>query len=118
MGVSGMKSDLVKIAAFDIEGDFSDPGAVWFGFLSAANALSTTVLKSSSFIFPGGGMTGVVILAESHAAIHTWPEEGRAFGELATCGSADDLDRFPAVLSDQGWRKPRQPAEGRRLDES
>lgn len=37
----------------------------------------------------GSGYTGVVILAESHISIHTWPENGYAGIDIFMCGNAD-----------------------------
>lgn len=36
----------------------------------------------------GGGITGVLLLAESHISIHTWPEAGFAAVDLFMCGAA------------------------------
>jgi S-adenosylmethionine decarboxylase len=47
------------------------------------------VLDSSHVIFPNGAVTLVLILAESHLAIHTWPEEDRIAIDLFSCGSID-----------------------------
>ena len=48
-------------------------------------------------IFPNGAVTLVLILAESHLAIHTWPEENLVAVDLFTCG-AIDADRVVAEL--------------------
>jgi S-adenosylmethionine decarboxylase len=47
-------------------------------------------------VFPGaGGVTGVVLLSESHVACHTYPEHGFATLDLHCCrpGAAWDFDR-------------------------
>lgn len=36
----------------------------------------------------GQGITGVVLLAESHISIHTWPEYGFAAADIFMCGQA------------------------------
>lgn len=36
-----------------------------------------------------GGLSGVAVLAESHIAVHTWPETGFAAFDLFMCGRAD-----------------------------
>jgi S-adenosylmethionine decarboxylase len=41
------------------------------------------------------GFTGVIVLAESHISVHTWPEEGFAAIDIFMCGKAD-----PVVLVD------------------
>jgi S-adenosylmethionine decarboxylase len=47
------------------------------------------VLDTSHVIFPNGAITLVLILAESHLAIHTWPEEDLIAIDLFSCGSID-----------------------------
>ncbi|HSC79372.1 MAG TPA: adenosylmethionine decarboxylase [Chitinolyticbacter sp.] len=37
---------------------------------------------------PGLGVTGVLLLAESHISIHTWPEHGYAAIDVFMCGDA------------------------------
>src|SRR5258708_22181237 len=45
------------------------------------------VLDTSHVIFPNGAVTLVLILAESHLSIHTWPEEDLIAIDLFSCGS-------------------------------
>ena len=45
------------------------------------------VLDTSHVVFPNGAVTLVLILAESHLAIHTWPEENLIAVDLFSCGS-------------------------------
>jgi S-adenosylmethionine decarboxylase proenzyme len=52
----------------------------------AALAANNTPLKVSIHKFPAQGITGVVLLAESHIAIHTWPECNYAAVDIFTCG--------------------------------
>ncbi len=47
------------------------------------------VLDTSHVIFPNGAVTLVLILAESHLSIHTWPEEDLIAIDLFSCGSID-----------------------------
>lgn len=57
---------------------------------TAAKAANASVLSSHFHQFGGGGgVTGVVILAESHISIHTWPERGFAAVDVFMCGNAD-----------------------------
>lgn len=39
--------------------------------------------------FTPQGLTGIVLLAESHISIHTWPEKGEAAVDVFTCGKRD-----------------------------
>jgi S-adenosylmethionine decarboxylase len=36
-----------------------------------------------------GGVSGVLVLAESHISIHTWPERGFAALDIFMCGACD-----------------------------
>ena len=55
--------------------------------LSAARAAQVTVLKVQLHHFgEGSGVTGVVLLAESHISIHTWPEYNLAAIDIFVCG--------------------------------
>lgn len=38
----------------------------------------------------GGGVTGVVVLAESHLSVHTWPENGFATLDVYVCNYSGD----------------------------
>jgi S-adenosylmethionine decarboxylase len=62
--------------------------------LMAAEASRATVLHSHFHTFPNGGVSGVLMLAESHISIHTWPERGFAAVDVFMCGKCDP---WPAV---------------------
>jgi S-adenosylmethionine decarboxylase len=44
-----------------------------------------TIVGDCFYQFPGAGVTGTVILAESHLAIHTWPESGYVSLDVFVC---------------------------------
>lgn len=55
----------------------------------AALAAGAHVLFSHFHGFGAGqGVTGVLLLAESHITIHTWPEDGFAAADIFMCGAA------------------------------
>lgn len=68
--------------------------------LNAAKACGAEILKSSSYTFESGGLTQVILLSESHASIHTYPEYKSCFVDLFTCGQKCDWKAFDAVLQD------------------
>jgi S-adenosylmethionine decarboxylase proenzyme len=50
--------------------------------------------------FPGGGVTGAVLLAESHLAVHTWPELAAVTVDVYVCNfGADNSARAEALLA-------------------
>ncbi len=56
------------------------------------------MLGTSHVVFPNGAITLVLILAESHLSIHTWPEENLVAVDLFSCG-AIDADRVISELT-------------------
>jgi S-adenosylmethionine decarboxylase len=56
---------------------------------AAVRAGDGHVLETSHVIFPNGAVTLVLILAESHLSIHTWPEEDLIAIDLFSCGAID-----------------------------
>ncbi|MGA2548535.1 MAG: adenosylmethionine decarboxylase [Burkholderiaceae bacterium] len=56
--------------------------------IQAAVAAGAQVLFSRFHSFgPELGVTGVVLLAESHLSVHTWPESGFAASDIFMCGA-------------------------------
>lgn len=55
----------------------------------SSEAVGATVLSRHHHSFQPQGVTAVVVLAESHVSIHTWPEWGGATLDAYTCGPAD-----------------------------
>jgi S-adenosylmethionine decarboxylase len=62
-----------------------EPAAIVRSFVTALERAGATVVQSSSHAFPGAGLTGVLILCESHAVIHTWPETGTVNIDIFSC---------------------------------
>jgi len=57
--------------------------------VAAMHAGAGHVLDSSHVVFPNGAITLVLILAESHLSVHTWPEENLVAIDLFSCGAID-----------------------------
>jgi S-adenosylmethionine decarboxylase len=58
--------------------------------LDAVEAANATLLHIHLHVFePGGGISGVAVLAESHISVHTWPEHGYAAFDIFMCGQAE-----------------------------
>lgn len=63
-----------------------DPLRLEAALLEAARAAGCTVLGSVKHQFQPHGASVVVLVAESHLSIHTWPEHGYAAADILTCG--------------------------------
>ena len=55
-----------------------------------ARQIGATVIKDAFYQFTPQGVSGVLIIAESHISIHTWPEYGFAAVDVFTCGDVID----------------------------
>jgi len=55
--------------------------------VSAAKDSGATVLDKSFHHFAPQGVSGVVLIAESHLSLHTWPEHAYAAVDIFTCGT-------------------------------
>ena len=58
--------------------------------VDAAIECGATVVQKCFHMFSPFGVSGVVIIAESHLSVHTWPELGYAAVDLFTCGNKCD----------------------------
>jgi S-adenosylmethionine decarboxylase len=64
----------------------------------AAIVAGATILHSHFHHFtPNGGVSGVVVLAESHISIHTWPERDFAAIDIFMCGVCDPRKGIPVL---------------------
>ncbi len=54
--------------------------------LRAAKECGATILDNYFHQFQPMGVSGVVLIAESHISVHTWPESGFAAVDIFTCG--------------------------------
>jgi S-adenosylmethionine decarboxylase len=61
------------------------PEAATAAFTSALTSAGATVVQATSHNFPGSGLTSVLILSESHAVLHTWPETGTVNIDIFSC---------------------------------
>ena len=75
-----------------------DPSHIDAALRDAALAAGATILHSHFHHFtPNGGVSGVVVLAESHISIHTWPERSFAAVDIFMCGACDPYLSVPVL---------------------
>lgn len=70
--------------------DLNDPEKVMEVLENACEAAGATIVSRTGHHFSPYGVTAVVVIAESHLAIHTWPEFKYAAVDFFTCGSSVD----------------------------
>ena len=70
--------------------NLADKGVIETALLEAADACNAKVLQKNFHSFgEEQGITGMLLLAESHISIHTWPESDFAAVDIFMCGNCD-----------------------------
>ena len=69
--------------------------------LEAAHHAGATVISDTFHHFKPDGVSGVVVIAESHISIHTWPEHRYAAVDVFTCGDSVDPWDVPYYLQEK-----------------
>lgn len=77
----------------ECEADLSDVDHVERAMRKAVEDTNLTELHCFFHRFNPMGVTGIVVLQESHISIHTWPEFGYAAVDLFTCGTKEQALR-------------------------
>lgn len=84
----------ILLDAWDVEFEkLNDLPLIRRVMMRAAITCGATIVKTAFQRFPRQGLSGVVVLAESHISVHTHPEHNYASFDIFTCGSTID----PAV---------------------
>jgi S-adenosylmethionine decarboxylase len=71
--------------------------------LEAARQAKATVVGELFHQFDPVGVSGVLLIAESHVSVHTWPEDAFVAVDIFTCGEEMDAEIAIDVLT-QGFR--------------
>ncbi len=78
--------------------NLADPQHIDRALRDAAEASGATILHGHFHHFsPNGGVSGVLVLAESHISIHTWPERNFAAIDVFMCGACNPYHGIPAL---------------------
>ena len=70
-------------------------------FLEAAKLGNATIVNECFHEFSPYGITGVLVIAESHISIHTWPEHKYAAVDIFSCGNKVDFNKIINYLKDK-----------------
>jgi S-adenosylmethionine decarboxylase len=85
--------------------------------VNAVTGSGLTMVGESFHQFEPGGATGVVVLAESHLAVHTWPEIGFVTIDLYVCNVlTDNSDKASGLFQDLVQAFAPQEARQRRVE--
>ncbi len=96
-----------------------DGDAIAAMFAAAHRGAGATIVHEVSHAYPGHGLTCVLVLRESHAVLHTWPETGTVNIDIFSCSTRlkslaaiDELGRLLGARKVSVQEMPR--ADGRR----
>jgi S-adenosylmethionine decarboxylase proenzyme len=93
----------MKHLVMRVEGPVSDPLAVRKVLFEALGEARATVLDGMSHEFSPQGYSVAVLLAESHATVHTWPEHGFATVDYFSCAEDPRIEEFEDVWFQKGY---------------
>lgn len=79
----------------------NNPQTIESHLMAAAEFLHTRVVDTSFHHFSPYGVSGVVVIAESHITIHTWPEYGYAAVDVFSCDQKIDIISVCALLQEK-----------------
>jgi S-adenosylmethionine decarboxylase proenzyme len=101
--------DLVLIDLHDCNRErLVDLDLIRAGMLKAAEMMGAEVRGHSFHTFKPWGISGTVTIAESHLAVHTWPEYNFAAVTFETCGTRMDHKRaYDHLIRFFGAKHPR-----------
>lgn len=99
------------------------PDEIMDAFCTALRRAGAAVVRELYHSFPETGLTGVLILSESHAVLHTWPETGTVNIDIFSCStklkSLDAIDELRRTFGAQHvtvQEIPRADGHGPRSD--
>ncbi len=91
---------LIEYYECDVE-ILNDMAQIEEAMTEAARRTGATIVNSIFHFFNPHGISGVVVIAESHMAIHTWPEYAFAAVDLFSCGEGLDPDQAVTYLRER-----------------
>lgn len=101
--------DLVLIDLYECDHErLLDAGQIREGMLTAAKLMGAEIVGHSFYTFKPWGVSGMVTIAESHLAVHTWPEYEFAAITFETCGERmDHRKAYTFLTSFFGSKNPK-----------
>jgi S-adenosylmethionine decarboxylase proenzyme len=81
----------ILVEFYDCDSDIiNEVDAIEGILLEGTRKSGATIISHNFHKFSPHGVSGMVVIAESHVAIHTWPEYGYAAVDIFTCGENID----------------------------
>ena len=88
-------------------GVLDDVEAVAAMLRDAAREVGATIVAEAFHRYEPHGVSGTLLIAESHLSVHTWPEHGYVAVDIFTCGGLDPRAGFALLTRRLGARESR-----------
>jgi S-adenosylmethionine decarboxylase len=98
-------------------GPLDDVEAVAAILRAAAHEVGATIVAEAFHRYAPHGVSGTLLIAESHLSLHTWPEHGYVAVDIFTCGGLDPRPGFALIAARLGARSTRAHEIARGLPE-
>jgi S-adenosylmethionine decarboxylase len=69
--------------------------------VQAAKCCNATIVNKTFHKFSPQGVSGVILIAESHISIHTWPEYRYAACDIFTCNDTLAIDKAISLIKEE-----------------
>lgn len=83
----------ILLDLYSCNDNLSDVGLMEQVMLEAAKRSGATIVDTRFHAFSPQGVSGMVIIKESHLSIHTWPEHNFASVDIYTCGETLNFNK-------------------------
>lgn len=87
-----------------ISGPVDDERRIYNTLLDACHRADVRVCSTTKHELYPSGFSAIVLLSESHASVHTWPEFDTALVDFVTCSKSPDFDSFISAFEKAGYR--------------
>ncbi len=85
-----LKITQLLVDLYGCETNLDDEGLLLDALERASGAVGSTIIQRITQRFSPVGVSVILILAETHLSIHTWPEHGYAAVDVFICGEGKD----------------------------
>jgi S-adenosylmethionine decarboxylase proenzyme len=79
------------------DGALNDAVRMRLHMLAAAEAVGATVVGEAFHGYQPAGVSGILLIAESHLSVHSWPEAAYVAVDIFTCGGLDPRPGYTAL---------------------
>ena len=85
-----LKITQLLVDLYGCDADLDDEGLLLDALERASEAVGSTIMRRITQRFSPVGVSVILILAETHISVHTWPEHGYAAVDIFICGEGKD----------------------------